>query len=142
MLVSSIDWADPPSRLPCSPLPSTNGYSLGHWESSSNLPCLPPPASRGRRGGQSIYCSTTIIVSRSRKRRGRRWRWRKGEDGGADLEETHLDLLQALEEKTLEPGAEVRRRRQRAGGGGAREMGWEHGNQPTPTQCLCEPNPT
>ena len=57
------------------------------------------------------------------------------------MEETHLDLLPALEEKTLEPGAEVRRRRQRAGGGGAREMGWEHGNQPAPTQCLCEPNP-
>jgi len=40
----------------------------------------------------------------------RRRRW------GADLEEKHLDLLPALEETPLEPVAEARRRRQRAGG--------------------------
>jgi len=41
----------------------------------------------------------------------RRRRW------GADPEEKHLDLLPALEETTLEAGAEARRRRQQAGGG-------------------------
>ena len=53
-----------------------------------------------------------------------------------------------MEEKTLEPGAEARRRPQRAGGGGPsqdRETGAADtayaNSQPTPTRSLCEPNP-
>ena len=53
-----------------------------------------------------------------------------------------------MEEKTLEPGAEVRQRPQRAGGGGPsqdRETGAADtayaNSQPTPTRSLCEPNP-
>ena len=65
---------------------------------------------------------------------------------GADLEEEHLDLLPALE-KTLEPRAEARRRRQRAGGSGVsiRIMRWEHGEDtpiPNPPQPALFVNPT
>ena len=100
----------------------------------------------------SIYCSTTIIVSRSRKRREGEWddaneKMGSRSGGRAPRSATGVGEDAGAWSRGAATTAASWRRRQRAGGGGAsiRIMRWEHGEDtpiPNPPQPALFVNPT